>query len=124
MTGGKFSLQKVYWVERNHFWVAIKNLPWFLLVTIPIITVFRYLAQGYSILKSAGELNQFTKNNHWPAIVSTYFKAYVDMFAKLPDMLRKRRIILKKHGLSNLDMFNLIWEFHLSMVEILGMRKR
>jgi GT2 family glycosyltransferase len=124
MTGGKFSLQKVYWVERNHFWVAIKNLPWFLLVAIPIITVFRYLAQGYSILKSAGELNQFTKNNHWPAIVSTYFKAYVDMFAKLPDMLRKRRIILKKHGLSNLDMFNLIWKFHLSMVEILGMRKR
>ncbi len=24
MTGGKFSLQKIYWVERNHLWVAIK----------------------------------------------------------------------------------------------------
>jgi len=45
MTGGKFSLQKIYWVERNHLWVAIKNFPWFLLTILPFVTAWRYLVQ-------------------------------------------------------------------------------
>lgn len=52
VTGGKYSLQKVYWVERNHFWVALKNFPWFLLAATPFITMLRYLTQGYSILET------------------------------------------------------------------------
>ena len=124
MTGGKFSLQKIYWVERNHFWVAIKNFPWFLLIFVPLVTAWRYLVQGYSVLRGTGELNRFTESNDLAAIVSTYLKAYINMFEKLPVMLLKRRRFRKKHRRSNIDMFNLIWQFHLSMNEIIGMRKR
>ena len=120
MTGGKFSLQKIYWVERNHFWVAIKNFPWFLLAAIPILTPLRYIAQGYSVLKGTGELNKFTKDINLSAIVLTYIKAYIDMFEKLPRMQAKRRLIFKKHRLRNTDMFHLIWKFRLSINEIIG----
>jgi GT2 family glycosyltransferase len=120
MTGGKFSLQKIYWVERNHLWVAIKNFPWFLLVILPLVTGWRYLVQGYYVLRGTCELNRFTERNDLAAIVSAYLKAYADMFAKLPVMLLKRRRFCKKHRLSNLDMFNLIWKFHLSIKEIIG----
>jgi GT2 family glycosyltransferase len=122
MTGGKFSLQKIYWVERNHLWVAIKNFPWFLLTLLPIITVWRYMVQGCSVLKTGGELNKFTEDNDLSAIASTYLKAYVDMLAKLPVMLLKRRRFRKKRRLSNMNMFNLIWRFRLSIDEIIGMR--
>jgi len=124
MTGGKFSLQKIYWVERNHFWVAIKNFPWFLLIVVPLVTAWRYLVQGYSVLRGTGELNRFTESNDLAAIVSTYLKAYINMFKKLQVMLLKRRRFHKKHRLNNINMFNLIWQFHLSMNEIIGMRKR
>jgi GT2 family glycosyltransferase len=98
MTGGKFSLQKVYWVERNHFWVAVKNFPWFLLLIVPLFTAIRYLAQGYSVSRGFGELDKFTEGSGIPAIASTYFKAYVDMFC-------------------------LIWKFRLPVDEIIGRRK-
>jgi len=124
MTGGKFSLQKIYWVERNHLWVAIKNFPWFLLTILPLVTAWRYIVQGYFVLRGTGELNKFTENNSLPAIVSAYLKAYVNIFAKLPAMLLKRRRFRKKQHLGTIDMFNLIWQFHLSMSEIIGMRKR
>jgi GT2 family glycosyltransferase len=120
MTGGKFSLQKIYWVERNHLWVAIKNFPWFLLTVLPLVTAWRYLSQAYFVLKGVGELNRFTEGNSLQAILSIYIKAYIDMFAKLPVMLLKRRKFRKKHRLSNIDMFRLIWKFRLSIKEIIG----
>lgn len=123
MTGGKFSLQKVYWVERNHFWVAVKNFPWFLLLIVPFFTAIRYLAQVYSVFKGFGELNKFTEGSGIPAIASTYFKAYVDMFVKLPAMLLKRRAFQNKQRLGNFDMFCLIWKFRLPVDEIIGIRK-
>ena len=124
LTGGKYSLQKVYWVERNHFWVAIKNFPWILLAMLPIIAGWRYIVQGYLVLRAGGELNKFAENNELSAIISAYLKAYIDMFKKLPAMLVKRRRFRKKQQITNIEMFNLIWKFHLSIDEIIGMRKR
>lgn len=124
MTGGKFSLQKIYWVERNHLWVAIKNFPWFLLAFLPLATVWRYIAQTYFVFKGSGELNKFIENNELSAIISTYLKAYIDMFKKLPAMLVKRLRFRKKQQLTNIEMFHLIWKFRLSTEEIIGTRKR
>jgi GT2 family glycosyltransferase len=124
MTGGKFSLQKVYWVERNHLWVAIKNFPWFLLTLLPLVTAWRYLVQVYSVLRGTGELNRFTESNDLAAIVSAYLKAYTDMFEKLPSMLLKRRRFRKKHRLSNIDTFHLILKFRLPLSEIIAMKGR
>ena len=120
MTGGKFSLQKIYWVERNHFWVAIKNFPWFLLTILPLVTAWRYMVQGYSVLRGTCELNKFTENNSLQAILSIYIKAYIDMFEKLLSMLKKRWLFRKKHRLGNIDMFRLSWKFHLSIKKIIG----
>jgi len=119
MTGGKFSLQKIYWVERNHLWVAIKNFPWFLLAILPLVTVWRYLVQGYVVLKGIGELRKFTESNSFLSIASIYIKAYVNMFQKLPAMFIKRWSFRKKHRLGNIEMLNLIWKFHMPMHEII-----
>jgi hypothetical protein len=81
------------------------------------------MVQGYSVLKIGSELNKFTEDNDLSAIASTYLKAYVDMLANLPVMLLKRRRFREKDRLSNIDMFCLIWKFHLSMNEIIGVGK-
>jgi GT2 family glycosyltransferase len=87
MTGGKFSLQKIYWVERNHFWVAIKNFPWFLLAILPLVTAWRYLVQGYSVLRGIGELNRFAERNDLSTIAPTYLKAYINPTTLLIDKI-------------------------------------
>ncbi len=124
LTAGKFSLQKIYWVERNHVWVALKNFPWFLLAAVPVVTAWRFLVQGYSLLFRIGELNQFAQNHPVPSLLLTYVKAYIDMAAKLPAMLGKRRTILKTQGLNNSEMFRLIWKFRMPFAEIIGVRKQ
>ena len=78
------------------------------------------MVQGYSVLKTGRELNKFTEDNDLSAIASTYLKAYVDMLAKLPAMLLKRRRFRKKHRLGNIDMFHLILKFRLSVKEVIG----
>lgn len=123
MTGGKFSLQKVFWVERNHFWVAIKNFPWPLLAILPVVTAWRYLVQGYSLLTGAGEIKEFGAGAGWFAIVSTYLRSYMDMLQRLPVMLAKRRGFGEKHRVGEIEMGRLIWRFHLSIGEILGTRR-
>ena len=123
LTGGKFSLQKIYWVERNHLWLAIKNFPWFLIAILPFVTAWRYLLQGYFVLRGIGELNKFMESNGPLAISLTYLKAYLNMLRKLPAMFAKRWSFRKKRRLRNIDMFNLTWKFRLSMNEIVGLKE-
>jgi GT2 family glycosyltransferase len=120
MTVGKFSLRKIYWVERNHLWLAIKNFPWFLIAILPLVTAWRYLMQGYFVLRGIGELKGFTEGNSLPAIALTYLKAYINMFENLPAMFAKRMSLMKKRRIRNTDMFNLILKFRLSINEIMA----
>lgn len=124
MTGGKFSLQKIYWVERNHFWVAIKNLPWPILVFLPFVTMWRYLVQGYLLWRGRGELGKFTNNHGRAAIASTYLRAYINMLQHTPTMFVKRWSFCNKRRLKNMDMFRLIWKTRLPIDEIMGIRKQ
>lgn len=124
LTGGKYSLKKMYWVERNHFWVAVKNFPWYLLTLVPFVTMYRYFAQAYFIGMGAAELIKFHEQNDVPAILRTYIKVYKDILIKLPDMLAKRRAFLKRHRLKKSDIARLIWRFRLPIHEIMGMGRR
>lgn len=120
MTGGKFSLQKIYLVERNHIWLAIKNFPWFLLIILPFITVWRYILQGYFIVRGIGELNKFLENNSLLSIVFIYIRAYFNIIKKLPVMFIKRWEIFRKRQLKNTDMLSMILKFRLPVYEVLG----
>lgn len=119
MTIGKFSLQKVYLVERNHVWVAIKNFPWYLLFLFPFATTWRYLAQMYFVLKGKSELRKFTASNNFFSLIAIYLKSYVSMFSKSPTMLAKRWSFRNKRCIKNIDMVYLLCKYRLSMSELL-----
>ncbi|MFC1824166.1 glycosyltransferase family 2 protein [Thermodesulfobacteriota bacterium] len=122
MTGGKYSLQKIYWVERNHFWVAVKNYPWFLLVLLPTLTAYRYLAQVNSLLKHHGELQMYRRNHSLPAIAGAYLKAFWQTVVKLPAMFNKRREFKRKGRISGLEFLRLLWKFRLPVKDIIDDR--
>jgi GT2 family glycosyltransferase len=119
MTTGKYSLQKVFWVERNHFLVAVKNFPPALLLILPFVTIWRYLVQVFAIITRSGDLVEFSAQSNFFHVVATIVKAYISAIAALPLMLRERKLFLPKREISNFQMLRLILAHRMTMIEII-----
>jgi GT2 family glycosyltransferase len=123
MTAGKFSLNKVFWVERNHFWVAIKNFPVPLLFLVPLSTVWRYVLQAYAVLTRTGDLHGFTDHVSPAKIMITVVRAQAAALAGMFSMIRKRLSFSSRRKLTNFQMMKVIWSNRISLGEIiLGLR--
>lgn len=120
MTIGNFSLQKVYFIERNHFWLAIKTFPCFLLFIMPLLTIWRYLVQIFFISRGKSELKKFMESKSFFSLMKIYFKSYMSMLSKIPVMLTKRWSFRKKRRVSAINMVHLIFKYRLSMSKLLG----
>ena len=119
MTTGKYSLQKVFWVERNHLLVAVKNFPPALLLILPFVTIWRYLVQLFAIITRSGDLIEFSAQANFFQVVATIVKAYISFLAVTPLMLRERKLFLSKRAISNFQMLRIILAHRMSMVEII-----
>jgi GT2 family glycosyltransferase len=119
LTTGKYSLRKVFWVERNHLLVAVKNFPPVLLLILPFVTIWRYLVQFFAIITRSGDLIEFSEQANFFQLVATIVKAYISLFAVMPTMLRERKLFLPKRKISNFQMLKIILAHRMSMVEII-----
>ncbi len=119
MTTGRYSLQKVFWVERNHILVAVKNFPPALLLILPFVTIWRYIVQLFAIITRSGDLIEFSVQSNFFQVAATIVKAYISSLAVLPIMLRKRKLFLPKRKISNFQMLRTILAHRMSMVEII-----
>jgi len=119
MTTGKFSHLKVYWVERNHYWVAVKNFPLVLLFFVPFVTVWRFIIQFYAIITRSGNLYGFVDHTSFSKIVMTIMKAqWSALFGILP-MLHKRHLIKSTRKLNIIQMLKTIWIYKISIIEVI-----
>jgi GT2 family glycosyltransferase len=119
MTMGRYSLKKVYFVERNHYWVAVKNFPFFLLFLVPFVSAWRFLLQASMLFSGKKGVAGFFENATVAEIAKVYLSAYVDMVVGLPSMFKKRfqTTRAKKGGL---EMMRLLLKHRLPMRKILG----
>ncbi len=96
-TMGEFSLKKLYLVERNHYWVVLKNLPFFFVLWNPIFTCYRFLVQLFAILMKKGQgqgFGNFSKID----LIRTVLKAMIDAFKGIPYCLKYRLTSKKRRG--------------------------
>jgi GT2 family glycosyltransferase len=119
ITTGKYSLQKIFWVERNHFWLAIKNFPPILLLLLPLMTAWRYLIQVFAIITRSGDLAGFTEQASIFRVAVALLKAYMSAAAGLPLMLRKRRLLALQRKLNSSQMMRLILTCRISLREVI-----
>jgi GT2 family glycosyltransferase len=119
MTAGRFSLLKIYWVERNHYWVALKNFPAILLLIVPLITIARYAIQAYALISRTGDLHGFTDSAPFRDIVKAILKAHGTSLLKMVSMLRKRHYIMAHRKLNAIGMTHMIWKHRISISEII-----
>lgn len=92
-SAGKYSAFKAYHIERNHFWVLIKNYPAKYVLLSPLLTVSRYFYQLLSVLRRRGATAAYAQSASAAALALTLLRAHAAAWRGMPAMLRKRRRI-------------------------------
>lgn len=118
-TGGTFSPFKLYLVERNHYWVAIKSFPLPLLVLLPVFTCVRYGVQFLMVLSGRGSGAEFRSSASPLACLSALARAIRDTLTGLPRNWHQRRKIYRIKKIGSLAMMRLMVRFRLSFLELL-----
>jgi GT2 family glycosyltransferase len=117
-TLGRYSPLKAFLVERNRFWLAAKLFPLPLLLINPVYTLIRFFWQGYGALFSKGSSGQFAQQNSKRELIWVLIKAYLSGLKGLPQILKKRREIMKKKRISHREFYRLMSRFKISAREL------
>jgi GT2 family glycosyltransferase len=115
-TVGKYSNFKAFLVERNHFWVALKNFPLTLLFLLPFYTILRYCFLIYGILTRRGPGAKFQYSKF--KLFFILIKAYIFALKGMPTILRKRSLIQKNKKLTDKEIRNLFKRYSLKISEL------
>ncbi len=122
-TSGVFSPFKLYLVERNHYWVAVKNFPLGMLLLVPWHTIVRYLVQVRVVLSGSGSGGEFAASGARGALVRALVKGTWDALAGMPAMWRKRRRIMAEARRSPAEMTRLYRQYRMTFRELLDVRR-
>jgi len=113
-TSGRFSAQKIFWVERNRFWLSVKNFPLPLLLLSPLFSLNRWFWNLIAGFCRKGPAGNFRREASLSQLFQVLIGAYWDGFGQLGLMIRRRRRIRKKRRISALAFYRLIIRFRIS----------
>jgi GT2 family glycosyltransferase len=113
-TSGPYSSQKIYWVERNRLWLAVKTFPLWLLVLSPLFTATRWTWNFAAALLGRGAAGNFRRESSLLELVRTLWRAYRDGVRRADLMWRKRRSLDKIRKLSNRQFCSLLIRYRIS----------
>jgi GT2 family glycosyltransferase len=113
-TAGVYSPQKIFWVERNRLWLAMKSFPLWLLLVSPIFTANRFFWNFAFAVAGRGAAGNFRKGYSLPLLARTIVSAYVDGLRQIGPIWRARRSIRQGRRLSDLEFFGLMRRFRIS----------
>ena len=123
MTSGAFSPLKLYLVERNHFFAAVKNFSRSRLLLLPWFTLLRYFTQAEVVIGAKGAGGEFMESGSRGACVSAVMRGVRDAFLALPSLMGKRRGVMAKRRVSHREMAELFRRHQLSFRELLDVDK-
>jgi GT2 family glycosyltransferase len=90
-SGGAYTPNKIYLVERNRVWTLLKLFPWYLVAVSPFLTLARYFLGLCGLLAGRGATGKLREGYPSREIFLALFRAYRDSLAVVPEMLRARR---------------------------------
>lgn len=87
-SSGAYSPLKMFLVERNHYFVAAKNLPWTMLLALPFWSIFRHLLMAGAVATGRGKGKAGAK---W-TLLSAFARAQLGALSQCPSMFLRRSI--------------------------------
>ncbi len=113
-TTGSFDPGKIYWVERNRIWLAVKSLPLPFLLFSPLFTLYRFAWNLAAAAVNKGSASSFTKNYSWKTMAYVLMRATRDGWANIGPQIRKRKKINKTRKVSGIDFCRILLRFRIS----------
>jgi GT2 family glycosyltransferase len=113
-----YSEFKAFHVERNRLWLAVKDLPWPLLLVSPLFTVARYFWQAFGALSGRGSSGHFARRFSRAHLVQILLRAWAAGWRGIPRMWRKRRIIQSRRTISTVELWRQLRRFRATAREI------
>jgi GT2 family glycosyltransferase len=111
-TTSGYSPFKMRLVERNHYFLALRNYPKRRLALLPLFTVFRWLLMAYAVLFRKGKGAAAGSGGLWP-LLKAFFQGHIEALAGVFRQLRQRpriRRIDSKAFAALLDAYNMpLW---------------
>ncbi|MGD0282335.1 MAG: glycosyltransferase family 2 protein [Dissulfurispiraceae bacterium] len=107
-TGGQYSAFKAYHIERNRFWVLIKDLPLSFILLFPVYTIWRYIVQIYGLITGRGSVARFAEGSGSLSLIGVVLKAWGGSIAGLSEALKKRKRIWSSRQLAAREYKNLL----------------
>lgn len=117
-TTGQYSPTKAFLVERNRVWVAVKTLPFPMLIASPFYTLARFALQAYGALAGKGAAGRFTSEYSAISLLGVLIKAYWAAVTGLSHPLKERRRILGRKKVSGAEIRRWFREHGMSVREI------
>ena len=118
-TTGVFSPFKLYLVERNHYWVALKTYPVSWVLLLPFFTVVRFLVQAVTVMRGAGSGGEFLASGSRRGCLWAILRGMRDALAGTPAVLRKRSLVMRTRKLSHRQYVHLLKRYRLTFRELL-----
>ncbi len=112
-TSGAYSERKIYLVERNRFWLAVKNFPLPMLLGSVFFTLSRWFWNVAAAALGRGPAGNFTRELSARALARVIVRAYWDGFRGMRPILERRRKIRTSRRLSDGDLWRLIRRFRI-----------
>jgi GT2 family glycosyltransferase len=113
-TLGKYSPRKAFLVERNRFWVAVKLLPWPLVLVSPVLTAWRFFWHAVSVISHRGLAGRVTQDHGPVELALATLRAYGSGIAGLGPILRKRRDVFAGRRIGSREFLRLLWKYRVS----------
>ena len=118
-TGGRYSDFKAYHVERNHFWVLLKDLPFSYLLLFPFYTAWRYIIQVYGLFSGQGSVARFAESAGPGKMMKVVLRAYWSAGIALPATLNKRKEIWRHRSMRNKEYRDILQRHRITAKELM-----
>ena len=115
---GKYTLKKLYYIERNRVWILFKYLPVSYWLSSPWFTFRRLWAAFRSSAKGGGIAGGLRRHNSILKILMTLVFAWFSSLLKIPSMLVKRRRIMRGKKISWTEYKELLRRFRPSLEDM------
>ena len=118
-SSGSLSPLKVYQVERNHYWVAVKTFPVAQLLGLPLFTLLRWLVQCRALVRRRGTGAEFYAGSAPLRLVGAQLRGLLAALGGIPPNLAKRRGIMAQRRLAPTEFSRLLKEYRIGYRELL-----
>lgn len=91
VSAGRYSLRKLFLVERNRIWLMVKCFPWSAVMVSPVWTALRLGLHAYAAIRGRGGAGRALEGESAWRLMATVGRAYLAAARGVPAMVRQRR---------------------------------